>query len=99
MGMIIRIVKMTFVPEKTNDFLKVFKESKDKIRAFDGCTHLELLNDIQDRNIFFTYSHWLSEKNLDNYRNSDLFKTTWNKTKILFAGKPEAWSVKKAVGD
>ncbi len=86
---------MTFVPEKANDFLKIFRESKDKIRAFEGCTHLELLNDVQNRNIYFTYSHWLSEADLNNYRVSQLFKTTWGKTKVLFADKPEAWSVER----
>lgn len=86
---------MTFVPEKANDFLKVFEASKDKIRAFEGCTHLELLNDVKNKNIYFTYSHWLSEEHLDNYRDSELFKTTWDKTKVLFSDKPEAWSVEK----
>lgn len=86
---------MTFVPEKAKDFIKIFEESKDKISAFNGCTHLELLNDIQNKNIFFTYSRWVSEKHLNDYRNSELFRLTWEKTKILFAGKPEAWSVLK----
>ena len=62
---------MTFVPEKTQDFIEVFEASKKKIRAFEGCTHLELLNDVGHKNIFFTYSHWLSEQHLNNYRNSE----------------------------
>ena len=32
---------------------------------------------------------------LNNYRNSELFKDVWSKTKILFNKKPEAWSTKK----
>jgi len=95
--MIIRIVKMVFVPEKVNDFLKVFNASKDKIRTFEGCTNLELLNDIENKNIFFTYSYWQSEGHLNKYRDSQLFKETWSKTKILFSAKPEAWSVIKRI--
>jgi quinol monooxygenase YgiN len=91
--MIIRIVKMTFIPEKLSDFLELFNSSKYKIRNFDGCTHLELLNDIKNKNVFFTYSHWESEDHLNRYRNSALFETVWSATKKLFHEKPEAWTV------
>jgi quinol monooxygenase YgiN len=90
--MIIRIVKMTFVTEKREEFVKVFNASKELIRNFEGCKHLKLLNDQNNPSIFFTYSIWGSEINLERYRNSELFKTTWAKTKILFSDKPKAWS-------
>ena len=61
----------------------------------EGCTHLELLNDTNTSNIFFTYSHWQTENDLNKYRKSELFKNVWGKTKVLFAAKPEVWSVKK----
>ncbi len=95
--MIIRIVKMTFVPEKVNDFLIIFNESKELIRNFEGCSHLELLNDINSPNVFFTYSYWRSENDLNNYRDSDLFGGVWKKTKVLFEAKTEAWSVEQKV--
>lgn len=95
--MIIRIVKMTFMPEKVNEFLEIFDSSKHLIRNFEGCSHLELLNDINSPNIFFTYSYWKSEKDLNNYRDSELFGTVWKKTKVLFAVKTEAWSVEQKV--
>jgi heme-degrading monooxygenase HmoA len=62
-----------------------------------GCNHLELLNDIKTSNIFFTYSYWDSENDLNNYRDSELFKEVWSKTKVLFNDKPEAWSVEQQV--
>lgn len=96
--MLIRIVKMTFIPEKTGDFLDVFNSSKEKIRNFEGCKNLELLRDVNNRSVYFTYSHWESEAALENYRNSELFKSTWEKTKILFASKAEAWSVERVIG-
>ena len=92
--MIIRIVKMTFEPDKVEDFLKIFDTSKQYIRNMPGCSHLELLNDINSPTVFFTYSHWQSENDLMNYRNSQLFAGVWSKTKILFAAKAEAWSVR-----
>ena len=79
--MMIRIVKMTFDPEKVNEFLEIFNSSKHLIRAMNGCNRLELLNDINSPNIFFTYSYWQSENDLNNYRSSPLFAAVWEKTK------------------
>lgn len=95
--MIIRIVKMSFQPEKVTEFLSLFNASKDLIRNFEGCSHLELLNDIESPSTFFTYSFWRSEQDLQNYRNSELFANVWSQTKILFAAKPEAWSLDQKV--
>ncbi len=47
--------------------------------------------------IFFTYSYWETEDDLENYRQSALFDEVWTFTKKLFNDKPEAWSVNKLV--
>lgn len=91
--MIVRIVRMEFEAEKVNDFLKLFTATRSKIASFEGCKSLQLLNDVQLPNVFFTHSTWESEKHLENYRNSELFKQTWTKTKAMFRGKPQAWSL------
>lgn len=91
--MIIRIVKMTFRAEEVDSFLKLFDERKELIRGFEGCRHLELWQDANASDVYFTYSHWDSEEALNNYRFSELFKDTWASTKALFAEKPQAWSV------
>ena len=83
------------MPEKVDEFLGNFDANKALIRAFDGVQHLALLRDKTHSNVFFTYSIWESESHLENYRNSDLFKGVWTKTKPLFEAKPEAWSVDK----
>ncbi|SDQ81639.1 putative quinol monooxygenase [Flagellimonas zhangzhouensis] len=93
--MLIRIVKLTFKPENIPSFERVFDESKNGILAFQGCNMVELYQDIKDPCIFFTYSFWDKEADLENYRQSDFFKAVWGNTKILFADKPEAWSVNK----
>ncbi|MFH4965539.1 antibiotic biosynthesis monooxygenase family protein [Gaetbulibacter sp. M235] len=93
--MFVRIVKMSFLEEHINAFLTNFDENKNKIRNFKGCSLLELYRDKNNPNIFFTYSYWESESNLENYRQSDLFKSVWSKTKPFFNAKPEAWSVDK----
>jgi quinol monooxygenase YgiN len=90
--MLIRIVRMTFQENKMEDFFVIFNNSKQLIRAFEGCHHLELLRDKNTPNILMTYSYWASEKHLNTYRHSELFKTTWAATKVLFSDKPVAFS-------
>jgi heme-degrading monooxygenase HmoA len=96
--MIVRIVQMTFHKELVDQFVELFEARKQAIRGFRGCTHLELWQDSVHENVFFTYSNWDSEADLNHYRFSEFFKDTWGKTKALFADKPQAWSViKKSV--
>lgn len=95
--MIYRIVKMSFRTEETENFLQLFDSVKDRIRHFEGCTHLELWRQKGTPHIMFTFSIWEDESNLENYRNSELFKDTWEKTKVKFGAKPEAWSVEQLV--
>lgn len=92
--MIKRFVKMTFKTENIERFKDIFNASKNLISAMEGCKHVELLQDINNPNIFFTLSIWEDPKYLEAYRQSELFEGVWAKTKILFADKPEAWSLK-----
>ena len=91
--MLVRIVKMTFQPDKVPEFLEIFRLSQRKIRAFPGCMHLELLRDAVRADVFFTYSHWQTAADLESYRQSEFFESTWTKTKKLFAAKAEAHSL------
>ncbi len=88
-----RIVRMAFRPEAVDAFLQIFEESKDKIRAFPGCLHLELWRDHSRPEVCFTYSLWTGPEALEAYRHSDLFRKTWARTKVLFAERPQAWSL------
>ena len=91
--MLIRIVRMDFVPEKVDDFLALFGTVERKIANFPGCNHLELCKDAKLDHVYYTLSKWASEDDLENYRQSELFATTWAKTKVLFGGKPHAYSL------
>ncbi len=95
--MLIRIVKMTFQEDKVGDFPKLFEDTKNSIRKFKGCSHLELLKDFNASDIFFTYSYWDDEACLDEYRNSEQFREVWSQTKKLFADKPLAYSAKQFI--
>lgn len=91
--MIKRLVKMSFQPDKIEDFKTIFAENRTFIQGFEGCKHVELLQDANNPNIFFTYSLWESETFLEVYRQSELFARVWAATKVLFNDKPQAWSV------
>ncbi|MCL7762903.1 antibiotic biosynthesis monooxygenase [Polaribacter sp. Z014] len=95
--MFVRIVKMSFHTKNIKEFLILFEEKKALIRASKGCNLLELYQDKKNPEIFFTYSYWEQEKDLENYKNSLLFKDVWAKTKLFFNEKPLAWSVDKKV--
>ena len=95
--MFVRIVKMSFHSKHINEFEEIFAVKKALIRASKGCTLLELYQDKTNPELFFTYSYWEREEDLENYRNSTLFKNVWAKTKVLFNDKPQAWSVNKIV--
>lgn len=95
--MFTRIVKLELEKENVAPFLSNFEEVKEKIRNFPGCTFLELYNDKNDETIFFTYSRWKDESDLENYRKSELFKEVWSVTKPMFRKRAEAWSVDTVV--
>ena len=92
--MITRIVKLEFQEDKIAEFLAFFDTIKNVVNEFPGCYGMKLYQDIDNPCIIMTYSHWESQKNLNNYRDSEEFGTIWPKIKPWFNNKPEAWSVK-----
>lgn len=91
--MLIRIVRMTFLPEQVESFLRLFHESENKIRQMPGCQLLELWQDADQPHTYCTHSHWESADALNTYRRSELFGEVWPATKRLFATPPLAFSV------
>jgi heme-degrading monooxygenase HmoA len=91
--MIIRIVKLNIQPDKTAEFLTLFNDSKSFILNSEGCSFVQVLTDIKQPNLFFTYSCWDTEEHLNKYRDSEVFEGIWKRTKLLFADKAEAWSL------
>lgn len=91
--MIIRVVKMTFREGEEENFLEIFRNAGNRIRAFEGCSEVQLLRSPEQGNIFFTLSKWQNDDSLQAYRKSDLFQKTWKKTKALFSERAVAWSL------
>ncbi len=91
--MIVRIVKLQFQEDKTEEFLTFFETIKLKVSSFPGCMGMQLLQGLPEGTIVITYSHWENEQALENYRHSDTFKQIWSTIKPWFGAGPEAWSL------
>ncbi|HEY3404661.1 MAG TPA: antibiotic biosynthesis monooxygenase family protein [Ohtaekwangia sp.] len=95
--MIIRIVRMHFTEAGVEEFLAIFDQNKRAIRNFEGCTHLELLKDVNDPHTYTTLSHWKAADNLEAYRKSELFGSVWGRVKTLFSERSQAFSLEKFI--
>ncbi|MEZ4910360.1 MAG: antibiotic biosynthesis monooxygenase family protein [Saprospiraceae bacterium] len=91
--MLVRIVRMSFKEENVKEFIEIFNTSQPFILAFEGCLDVKLYRDQSQNNVYYTKSIWIRHEALEKYRNSELFKTTWSKTKILFDHRPQAFSL------
>lgn len=91
--MLTRIVKLTFQPDKTADFLAFFDTINTRVSSFENCYGMRLLQDVNRPEVIFTYSNWKDEAALNNYRDSALFQGVWSTIKPWFDAKAEAWSV------
>ena len=79
--MLVRIVKLSIEDSQIAQFKANFEASKNDIRNFEGCQFLELYQEKHNKNLFFTYSYWNSEDDLNNYRHSELFQGVWAQDK------------------
>ncbi len=95
--MIVRIVRMKVSESDVSVFQRYFNESFSKIRSFPGCNDLALYTDINEPGMVITFSRWDDEAALNIYRDSIVFKETWNKVKPLFIAKPEAFSMAELI--
>ena len=95
--MIIRIVRMHFTEAGVEEFLDLFNKNKIAIRNSPGCTHLELLKDVEDAFTYTTLSHWTDEQSLEAYRKSEVFSSVWGRVKTLFAERSQAFSLTKFI--
>jgi hypothetical protein len=69
-----KIINHMFVHSKIefsrrkHSFLENFESIKERIRCAPGNRLLELYQDKENKSIFFTYSYWDTEEDLENYR-------------------------------
>jgi heme-degrading monooxygenase HmoA len=84
---------MQLMPGKAKDFLQVFDEVNSQIRKCKGCISVRLLTDIDDPDTVITLSEWNSQDDLEAYRASALFISTWRRVKPHFRSPAIAFSM------
>lgn len=94
--MLVRIVRLTFLPEEAWRFPEVFRAAVPK-QARMGCTSNRMYLQAGTDNIFVTISEWESAEALEGYRKSDLFYDTWGKLKPYFCAPAEAYSLTEVI--
>ena len=89
--MFVRIVKMSLHSKFIADFQTMFDEKKSKIRATAGCQLLELYQDKNNPEIFFTYSYWNNESDLENLIEPEQWRTYTSKRRFCQKIKCSIW--------
>lgn len=92
--MIKRIVMMELLPGTESHFLEIFNLIKSEIRSHEGCLSLELLRSSgNSESTICTISLWKTIDDLETYRTSALFQSTWSQVKPYFASRARAWTL------
>lgn len=89
---ITRLVKLSLSEDYLDTFLSSFEKKKQQIVSYEGCLTVDLFLDSTNKGVCFTVSTWTSEEDLEAYRQSDWFQSTWQEVKQHFTAKPEAWT-------
>ncbi len=92
--MVQRIVRLEFDPAKVAEFKQLFADVRDKVRTFAGCRAMALYQDEESASVLYTVSDWDSADALEAYRHSELFASTWARMRVLFNGRPQAFTIK-----
>jgi len=92
---ITRIVKLTFKPEHITDFETYYETIRTKVAGQPGCNGVTFLKEQNNTGVFFTYSKWDSEVDLNNYRGTEVFGQIWPTVKNWFGAKAEAWTLEE----
>ncbi|MDH3651032.1 MAG: antibiotic biosynthesis monooxygenase [Saprospiraceae bacterium] len=89
----IRLVKLTVKPDQIQTFKEIFHSNSKVIARQAGCSILELWQDQENPQIFYTYSQWQSADCLESYRASPFFGALWIKVKPLFEQGAQVWNL------
>jgi heme-degrading monooxygenase HmoA len=90
---ILRVVRMDFRAEECGPFDLLFEDARSRISAVPGCLGVTCFSDVAGGGGRTTFSVWQSERALEAYRESALFKEVWALTKPGFQSRPVAWSM------
>jgi quinol monooxygenase YgiN len=91
--MILRVVKMVVDQNKIDVFNHFMSNVKMEKIKLEGCVHYDHFGDKQYQNVFYSYTIWESERYLNKYRKSELFREVSSTLRSLCLTEPTAWTV------
>lgn len=91
--MILRVVKMNVDEEKRDAFELFMKNLREEKLKLAGCLHFDYFHEKNNKNIFYSYTIWESEKYLKQYKKTDLFIEVVSTLKKLCTEEPKAWTI------
>jgi quinol monooxygenase YgiN len=97
--MIVRLVSLSFKPDKLEEFKQLYEEVVHQIRAHPGCLFVQLVTDTGGQGDCYTISHWRSQESLDAYPHSQFFRGVWPRIKEMLREKPWAQSCTILIDD
>jgi quinol monooxygenase YgiN len=92
--MFMRILRLNLDPKFIEEF-KAFYENtvEPKLQTVDGCLFASLIKSKPDKDEFISLTFWKTQKQAENYENSDVFKNLIDQAKPYFTETTDEWKI------
>ncbi len=84
---------MTLKEAHVDSFKKRIPIISIEVRRVSGCMHNDIFRDKNKDNVFYSYTIWNSEEDIEKYLNSQYYKEIWNDLWDYFKIEPQAWKI------
>ena len=92
--MIKRVVRLTLKDDASiNAFQEIYRSRNPFTKGVKGCREVKVLKDVDHDDVYYTFSIWDSNEDLEAYRQSNYFAETWPMVKAQLAKRAEAFSM------
>ena len=92
--MFMRILQLPVNPDSINEFKAFYEETVEpKLQTVDGCLFASLIKSKPDKDEFISLTFWKTQKQADNYENSDVFKDLIEQAKPYLSEATDEWKI------
>lgn len=84
---------MTVKEQYIDSFRKRVPVISNEVRRVSGCMHNDIFRDRNNDNIFYSYTIWSSEEDIERYLKSMYYKEIWGDIWDYFKKEPMAWKI------
>ena len=92
--MFMRILQLPVNPDSIDEFKTFYEETVEpKLQTVDGCLFASLIKSKPDKDDFISLTFWKTQKQAENYENSDVFKTLLDQARTFFSDSTDEWKI------